>query len=348
MKQAAPATAPLRAAGLAPQHSRPAAAAAPTWAHPSVHAVLGTRGRPLDTGTRERMESRFGSDLGEVRVHTSDGAACSAREPAGAPPLQRQEVDEEVAPVPAWALSTPMGALPGAPVPGYDTPRAEYTEEDRAAMLAALNRRVQLNGWRLATDLASDDSGLSLATQTIAGIFSALLTAPLGPVSGVVVGVIADTLVNATDELISEREVEERRRRRHQLLATPEVSDVGQRGANARLAGLLLDAVGYATWLQVCTLDDLWKFRVPPEFPWISEQEIRAEIATANARRHPRVPRAALRQRRGAGGLPSAQGTLHRGRTAGCHRAVPRLHRPVHAALASQPVALGQISQTGL
>lgn len=36
-------------------------------------------GSPLDDGTRRHMESRFGTDLGGVRVHTDDRAATSAR-----------------------------------------------------------------------------------------------------------------------------------------------------------------------------------------------------------------------------------------------------------------------------
>ena len=326
-----------RDAGIATPSGRRVAAASPAWAPASVHATLSDQGRPLEAATRARMELRLGAGFGNVRVHTDDGAARSAREvgarayavgqdlvfgagayapgtpagdallahelahaahePGNASVLRRQEAEEEeeVAPVPAWALSTPTDALPGEPVPGYDTPRDTYSEVDRSAMLTALNRRVQVNGRRLADfysdlrlawsdlviDLASDDAGLALSTQTIAGILSTLLTAPLGPVAGTVVGILADALVNVTDDVISERETEARRRRLRELLVAPEVSDVGQRGANARLAGLLLDAVGYATWLQVATLDDLGRFRIPPEFPRVPEAEIRAEIATA-------------------------------------------------------------------
>jgi hypothetical protein len=39
-----------------------------------VHGVVNSGGAPLDTGVREDMESRFGQDFGDVRVHT-DGAA---------------------------------------------------------------------------------------------------------------------------------------------------------------------------------------------------------------------------------------------------------------------------------
>lgn len=48
-------------------------------APPIVHAVLAGAGRALDSGTRSFMERRFGHDLSEVRVHTDDRAAESAR-----------------------------------------------------------------------------------------------------------------------------------------------------------------------------------------------------------------------------------------------------------------------------
>lgn len=46
----------------------------------SVHGVLQSPGRPLDTPTRGFMESRFGHDFGHVRVHTDASAAASARD----------------------------------------------------------------------------------------------------------------------------------------------------------------------------------------------------------------------------------------------------------------------------
>lgn len=46
----------------------------------SVHRTLSSPGRPLDAGTRGFMESRFGHDFSQVRVHTDSRAAESARE----------------------------------------------------------------------------------------------------------------------------------------------------------------------------------------------------------------------------------------------------------------------------
>ncbi len=46
---------------------------------PIVHEVLRSPGQPLDENTREFMESRFGHDFSQVRVHTDAKAAKSAR-----------------------------------------------------------------------------------------------------------------------------------------------------------------------------------------------------------------------------------------------------------------------------
>src|SRR5688572_8060695 len=46
----------------------------------SVHAVVGSGGgTPLDAGTRSFMEDRLGQDFSDVRVHSDDEAAASAR-----------------------------------------------------------------------------------------------------------------------------------------------------------------------------------------------------------------------------------------------------------------------------
>ncbi len=47
-------------------------------APPVVHEVLSSPGVPLDGGTKELMESRFGHDFSRVRVHTDGKAVDSA------------------------------------------------------------------------------------------------------------------------------------------------------------------------------------------------------------------------------------------------------------------------------
>ncbi|MCB1037502.1 MAG: DUF4157 domain-containing protein, partial [Acidobacteria bacterium] len=47
-------------------------------APPVVHQVLRQSGGPLDRGTRREMESRFGHDLGSIRIHADSRAAESA------------------------------------------------------------------------------------------------------------------------------------------------------------------------------------------------------------------------------------------------------------------------------
>ena len=51
---------------------------APT-AYAAVQSTLASAGTPLDKGTRGFMESRFGHDFGQVRIHAGNGAAASAR-----------------------------------------------------------------------------------------------------------------------------------------------------------------------------------------------------------------------------------------------------------------------------
>jgi hypothetical protein len=46
----------------------------------AVHEVLRSPGQPLDPGTRAFMETRFGHDFSQVRVHADTAAALSARE----------------------------------------------------------------------------------------------------------------------------------------------------------------------------------------------------------------------------------------------------------------------------
>jgi hypothetical protein len=62
------------------QHSANAAQNAAKSANvpPVVHEVLRSPGQPLDSGTRTRMESDFGHDFSQVRVHLDAKAAASA------------------------------------------------------------------------------------------------------------------------------------------------------------------------------------------------------------------------------------------------------------------------------
>lgn len=53
--------------------------AAITEVPPMVHEVLNSPGQPLDTATRGLMESRFGHDFSQVRIHTNAKAAESAQ-----------------------------------------------------------------------------------------------------------------------------------------------------------------------------------------------------------------------------------------------------------------------------
>ena len=65
--------------GLHRAAAGPAGAQAPGQAPAVVHEVLRSPGQPLDPATQAFFESRFGSDLGGVRIHTDSRAADSAR-----------------------------------------------------------------------------------------------------------------------------------------------------------------------------------------------------------------------------------------------------------------------------
>jgi hypothetical protein len=62
-----------------PQINRKAESSAIPARAPNVMSVLSSPGHPLDSRTREFMESRFGFDFGRVRIHTDARAAESAR-----------------------------------------------------------------------------------------------------------------------------------------------------------------------------------------------------------------------------------------------------------------------------
>jgi hypothetical protein len=51
----------------------------PTSIPPIVHEVLRSSGKPLESSTRDFMETRFGHDFRRVRIHTDEKAAESAR-----------------------------------------------------------------------------------------------------------------------------------------------------------------------------------------------------------------------------------------------------------------------------
>lgn len=56
----------------------PQAAGAGDAAPPIVHDVIRSGGVPLDPATHDFMQSRFGRDFGDVRIHTGESAARSA------------------------------------------------------------------------------------------------------------------------------------------------------------------------------------------------------------------------------------------------------------------------------
>lgn len=59
-------------------HRKESSDSTPSTAPNAVNDVIGQSGSPMDSGDRNFMESRFGSDFSDVRVHTDSGAAASA------------------------------------------------------------------------------------------------------------------------------------------------------------------------------------------------------------------------------------------------------------------------------
>jgi outer membrane protein OmpA-like peptidoglycan-associated protein len=70
----------LSGAGHDRLQARPVRETSETAAPPAVQEVLSSSGQPLDSATRELMESRFGHDFGNVRVHADTKATESARQ----------------------------------------------------------------------------------------------------------------------------------------------------------------------------------------------------------------------------------------------------------------------------
>jgi len=71
--------APARPSQTMQPQSRPTVSHSGTAAPQSVHNVVRSGGQPLEPQTRDFMESRFGRDLSQVRIHTDSRAADSAR-----------------------------------------------------------------------------------------------------------------------------------------------------------------------------------------------------------------------------------------------------------------------------
>ncbi len=78
-RAAAPPARPVTPASRVIVQRRASESAAPVAAPESVHRTLSSPGRPLDAAARDFMESRFGHDFSQVRIHTDSRAGESAR-----------------------------------------------------------------------------------------------------------------------------------------------------------------------------------------------------------------------------------------------------------------------------
>lgn len=210
----------------------------------------------------------------------------------GSPAVVQREGEGDL---PEWAVTSSSNPLPGVRVPGYEEDRPSYNGSDYTQMLFELNKRCQLNGSRLSDfydelrlawndiilDEAAEDAGLSLPVQILINAVTELVTLPMGPAGGAVVGFLTGTITNAVDSVMTERELDARKRRLQELMTAPGPKEAGEGSARAKLARLLVDAVGYASWLGTNDPSSYHLFRIPPEFPEVRRADVRRTLAGA-------------------------------------------------------------------
>ena len=101
-------------------------------APPSVHRVLGSAGRPLDTDTRAFMETRFGHCFGRMAVTHSPPGIAPARLAVG-PAHDRHEHEAEQAAAAVTRMDAPRGPEPGTARRGFDFSQVRVHTDGEAA-----------------------------------------------------------------------------------------------------------------------------------------------------------------------------------------------------------------------
>lgn len=233
-------------------------------------------------------------------------------ETAAAPP--RPAAADPHRDLPEWSITSSLDALPGDPVPGYELGRPAYTESDRAAFTQALYNREQANVDNVGAFLseyaggflelwgthvseamakAADDSGFSfgaklfkfIVAESLQGIVavmtggqSLLWGKALSFIAKRAVGFVADLAGDAIEGEVREGQVGEEQSRMDRLSAEFADRLRGMVGETVRVLGGIAP---YGTWLGTVPVEDLGRFRVPPLFPPIPAQTIRASVAAA-------------------------------------------------------------------
>jgi len=217
-------------------------------------------------------------------------------------------------PTPTWAITSSAEPIPGVSVPGYEQPKASYTERDRNTLQQALRSRVAENEdnadnflgdygsalvdlWaRYATEAmaeAADVAGWSLFGKLLKFVITESLIVISGAWAAKYGGKLAvflfEEMIAATGEVVTEilqndsgeSDIQASRAAIDQM--TKQLADefkklpkkVREFGSSA------VAAVDYTSWLKDSPLFDLERFRIPPAFPYTPPEVVRAAVAQA-------------------------------------------------------------------
>ncbi|WP_306533317.1 DUF4157 domain-containing protein [Geobacter sp.] len=233
-------------------------------------------------------------------VQQSEGGHHAQHVQRGPPPGSAQ---------PQWAITSSVEPLPGVPVPGYEQPRASYTERDQDVLLEALVRREaenEQNSRKFLKDYSSalTDLWARYATEAMAAtaeesgwsgvwkVFSWFVKESLISIAGwwvaryaVKAVEFAKLLTSGAGELVTD--LAEDALASSEVQAKRAVIDGMTKELTAKLEELF-DAVGglvggeapYAGWVKdPNNLPDLGRFRIPPWFPPTPTEIVRAAVA---------------------------------------------------------------------
>jgi hypothetical protein len=274
--------------------------------------------RPQRTQAREPVQhdtQQSPQDTLLLRLQQSVGNAAVTKF------LNRQTTRDETSPgrttkpdphvqIPSWARTSSADPLPGVSVPGYESQRQTYTEDDRSTFEQALTNREAANTENVAAFAseyaatfvalwgsyvsdaiakAGDDSGFSFGEKLFKfvvgeslGALAGLALGPAGPAleffAEKAVGFAADLVGDAIEGEVRSGAVGREQARLATFGAGFADHVRGLVGGTVRTLG---GVAPYATWVATAPLDDLGRFRIPPLFPEVPPAAIGATVAAA-------------------------------------------------------------------
>ena len=251
--------------------------------------------RLLRWSTDARHASRRGGRTAASTTASSQVQILALQRSAGNAAVVRMLSREYESP--PWAHETPLAGLPGEAPEGYEERRQTYTNDDRHALLARLNERIAENTNSLADLVEAErdawseilldltltaDAAVSIGDHAFNVVVEVIEAAagragPLVAASTLLYQLIQDAVGAAA----ANAEVRARRATLERLLATPTQDDIAADGARGELARVVVDATAYASWLGASHDADLHLFRVPPRFPAIAPERVKAGILAA-------------------------------------------------------------------